>query len=233
MSSNEPTASTLKFAEFNNDGDGAVDATEAANIAGLTFLTSDEAAKYSDMKVIFATPNGKVTYNDSWLGTLVKDTTITVATPDDTVLTTTLSYKNITLTADEIEEIIASIKVADGQEVKGLYTDAAFETEWDGKVGATDLTIYAKIATAAETVTYSYTYGKTNDAAWVEAYNGSAQSKDTTPVTGGKLASGDETDNLTVTIDATKKIELAVTGFTTGSDKASASLSNLAFLFLL
>ena len=224
MSSNEPTASTLKFAEFNNDGDGAVDATEAANIAGLTFLTSDDAAKYSDMKVIFATPNGKVTYDDSWLGTLAKDTTITVATPDDTVLTTTLSYKNITLTEDEIEEIIASIKVEDGQEVKGLYTDATFETEWDGKVGASDLTIYAKIAAAAETVIYSYTYGGTNDAAWVETYNATASSKDATPVTGGKVASGDETDNLTVTIAATKKIELAVTGFTTGSDKASAFL---------
>ena len=224
MSSNEPTASTLKFAEFNNDGDGAVDATEAANIAGLTFLTSDDAAKYSDMKVIFATPNGKVTYDDSWLGTLAKDTTITVATPDDTVLTTTLSYKNITLTEDEIEEIIASIKVEDGQEVKGLYTDATFETEWDGKVGASDLTIYAKIAAAAETVTYSYKYGGTNDAAWVETYNATASSKDATPVTGGKVASGDETDNLTVTIAATKKIELAVTGFTTGSDKASAFL---------
>ena len=224
MSSNEPTASTLKFAEFNNDGDGAVNETEAANIAGLTFLTSTEAAKYSDMKVIFATPNGSVTYDDSWLGTLVKDTTITVSTPDDTVLTTTLSYKNITLTEDEINEIIASIKVEDGQEVKGLYTDAAFETEWDGKVGASDLTIYAKIAAAAETVTYSYTYGGTNDAAWVETYNGSAASKDATPVTGGKVASGDETDNLTVTIDATKKIELAVTGFTTGSDKASKYL---------
>ena len=224
MSSNEPTASTLKFAEFNNDGDGAVDATEAANIAGLTFLTSDDAAKYSDMKVIFATPNGKVTYDDSWLGTLAKDTTITVATPDDTVLTTTLSYKNITLTEDEIEEIIASIKVEDGQEVKGLYTDATFETEWDGKVGASNLTIYAKIAAAAETVTYSYTYGEENDAAWVETYNATASSKDATPVTGGKVASGDETDNLTVTIAATKKIELAVTGFTTGSDKASAFL---------
>ena len=58
----KPTDSTVQFVEFNNTGAGAL--TEA--VAGMRFLTADEAALYTNMAVIFGTANGNVTYLDPW-----------------------------------------------------------------------------------------------------------------------------------------------------------------------
>ena len=58
----KPTDSTVQFVEFNNTGAGAL--TEA--VAGMRFLTADEAALYTNMSVIFGTVNGNVTYLDPW-----------------------------------------------------------------------------------------------------------------------------------------------------------------------
>ena len=58
----KPTDATVQFVEFNNTGAGAL--TEA--VAGMRFLTAEEAALYTDMSVIFGTINGKVTYLDPW-----------------------------------------------------------------------------------------------------------------------------------------------------------------------
>ena len=58
----KPTDSTCQFVEFNNTGAGAL--TEA--VAGMRFLTADEAALYTNMAVIFGTINGNVSYLDAW-----------------------------------------------------------------------------------------------------------------------------------------------------------------------
>ena len=57
-----PTESTVKFVEYNNRGAGAI--TEA--VAGMRFLTAEEAALYASFATIFGTTNGNVTYLDSW-----------------------------------------------------------------------------------------------------------------------------------------------------------------------
>lgn len=64
MSGAEPTDPTVKFVEYNNTGDGAVN----QSIAGMTYLTAEQAANYSDMSVFFGEVNGKVVYSDSWDG---------------------------------------------------------------------------------------------------------------------------------------------------------------------
>ncbi len=58
----KPTDETVQFVEYNNTGAGAI--TEA--VAGMRFLTDEEAKLYSDFKVIFGTTNGKVSYLDPW-----------------------------------------------------------------------------------------------------------------------------------------------------------------------
>ena len=62
MNGIHPTDSTVQFVEFNNTGAGAI--TEA--VAGMTMLTSEQAAKYADFAVIFGTINGNVSYLDAW-----------------------------------------------------------------------------------------------------------------------------------------------------------------------
>lgn len=58
----EPTASTVKYVEYNNTGAGAI--TEA--VAGMRFLTDAEAVNYSDLSVIFGATNGAVSYTKAW-----------------------------------------------------------------------------------------------------------------------------------------------------------------------
>ncbi len=62
MNGIHPTDATVQFVEYNNTGAGAI--TEA--VAGMRFLTADEAAKYADFAIIFGTTNGKVSYLDPW-----------------------------------------------------------------------------------------------------------------------------------------------------------------------
>ena len=62
MNGIHPTDSTVQFVEYNNTGAGAI--TEA--VAGMRFLTAEEAAAYANFAVIFGTTNGKVTYLDPW-----------------------------------------------------------------------------------------------------------------------------------------------------------------------
>ena len=62
MNGIHPTDSTVQFVEYNNTGAGAI--TEP--VAGMRFLTAEEAAAYANFAVIFGTTNGKVTYLDPW-----------------------------------------------------------------------------------------------------------------------------------------------------------------------
>lgn len=58
----KPTDATVKFVEYNNTGDGAIN--EAVD--GCRILTDDEANNYNNFEVIFAATNGNVKYSDSW-----------------------------------------------------------------------------------------------------------------------------------------------------------------------
>ena len=62
MNGIHPTDETVQFVEYNNTGAGAL--TEA--VAGMRFLTAEEAALYVDFATIFGTINGKVSYLDAW-----------------------------------------------------------------------------------------------------------------------------------------------------------------------
>ncbi len=56
-----------QFTEYNNTGDGAIN----ANLATVKVLTGEEAKNYNDFAVIFGTVNYMVTYSDIW--NVVKD----------------------------------------------------------------------------------------------------------------------------------------------------------------
>ena len=58
----KPTDATVQYLEYNNTGAGAL--TEA--VAGMRFLTAEEAALYVDVATIFGTANGQVSYLDAW-----------------------------------------------------------------------------------------------------------------------------------------------------------------------
>ncbi len=56
MSGNKPT--DANFYEYNNSGEGSI--SEA--VAGVTFLTEEEAVKYRDVSIVLAEKNGAITY---------------------------------------------------------------------------------------------------------------------------------------------------------------------------
>ena len=62
MNGIHPTDATVQFVEYNNTGAGAI--TEP--VAGMRFLTDEEAALYVDFATIFGTINGKVSFLDPW-----------------------------------------------------------------------------------------------------------------------------------------------------------------------
>ena len=62
MNGIHPTDETVQFVEYNNTGAGAI--TEA--VAGMRFLTAEEAAKYVDFATVFGTINGNVSFLDPW-----------------------------------------------------------------------------------------------------------------------------------------------------------------------
>ena len=61
MSGNKPTDANVKFVEYNNTGDGAINTA----VAGVTILTETEASNYTSAK-IFGTTNGQVKYDEAW-----------------------------------------------------------------------------------------------------------------------------------------------------------------------
>ena len=58
----KPTEETIQFVEYNNKGEGAITKAQA----GVKYLTEEEAKNYSDLKIVFGTQNGAVTFTDVW-----------------------------------------------------------------------------------------------------------------------------------------------------------------------
>lgn len=63
-----PLTQGIKFFEYGNSGDGALE----AEVAGMKMLSPEEAANYSDLTKVFGKTNGKVTYSDVWNVTVSK-----------------------------------------------------------------------------------------------------------------------------------------------------------------
>ena len=57
-----PLSEGTQFVEYGNYGNGAVDDT----IPGMTYLTEEEAEKYTKYEIIFGMENGNVNYPDIW-----------------------------------------------------------------------------------------------------------------------------------------------------------------------
>lgn len=219
MSGNLPTADTVKFVEYNNTGAGAItDADVAAAIAGLTLITdATEGAKYSSIETIFAKTNGKVTYDDNWLGTQATDVIINYY-DGTTLLSTVNDYSGLKASQPDDPK-------KDGYEFAGWYTEADAEYDFSTTLTAGTLNLYAKWNEAGEKTVYTYTYGGTNTSDWAENFSSKITSADSPSVEACKLSTGDDTENVTLTITSTKKVLLEMTGFTTGSSKASAYLA--------
>ena len=64
MSGNLPYDANVKFVEYNNTGAGAI----SEEVKGMKMLSAAEAAKYSDLSVIFDKTNGGVKYSSAWDG---------------------------------------------------------------------------------------------------------------------------------------------------------------------
>ena len=191
MSGNAPDGENTKFFEYNNTGAGAI--TEA--VRGCQMLTAEEAAKYSDQKVIFAATNGNVSYSDSWAGSLAKDVSITVYNTDGTVNKTfeNYAYNNTTLSKDEITALIDNLVVADGMIVTGLYTDVDCTKKFDGKITNINTALYVTVETASPTealVGYDGSKYKEDGYAWTTSM-ASAGSQKISPTIGGNKDSLD------------------------------------------
>ena len=127
----KPDASTVKFVEYNNTGDGAIDTA----VAGMRFLTPDEAKDYGDFTVIFGTTNDKVTYPTTWIpvkpGVQTHDVTITAVTDDGNVNLGTLTVEDGgTLSMAALTAILASTDYAHC-DINGVYTNAACTGDYE------------------------------------------------------------------------------------------------------
>lgn len=205
MSGNKPQ--DADFVEYKSTGDGAIDAA----VAGGKILTDAEAANYTKEN-LFAMTNGKCVWTSPWAGTNEK-VAVTVNYGADGTLTVNVD-KGVKLTEDFAKEIFA----VKGQELKALFTDAACTAAYDyATVISEAKTLYATYE-AAKGKEYAYTYGGTNGSEWVEdTAQGKVTSADATPVQAVKLI-----PDTYLTLNASgSKATLTLTGFTTGSSKAS------------
>jgi len=132
MSGNKPQ--DADFVEYKSTGDGAI--TEA--VVGGKILTDAEAANYTKEN-LFAMTNGKCVWTSPWAGTNEK-VAVTVNYGADGTLTVNLD-KGIKLT----EEYAKTAFAVKGQELKGLFTDAACTAAYDyATVISEAKTLYAK-----------------------------------------------------------------------------------------
>lgn len=148
MSGNEPTDKTVKFVEYNNTGAGAVSTT----IAGMTYLSESDAAKYTDLSVIFGKTNGKVTYSDVWDGAKgVEITTVEYRFSDYYTATDSYKYHAIPAGGEDILGGLATVTGTNwGHELNQSKDQAKFD---EGCV------IQLKTAGEVYVTTYGAPYG--------------------------------------------------------------------------
>ena len=112
------TDATVKFTEFNNEGDGSITATQA----GVTLLDATAAADYANFEKVFFKNNGKVKYDD---GQEYWDPTSTTVVIDNRIYYTFNNTKNATGTSYVLEDF--ELKKTDETKTKtveGITFDA-------------------------------------------------------------------------------------------------------------
>lgn len=146
MSGVKPTDATVKFVEYNNTGDGAIDTA----VSGMRFLGDDEAKNYSDFATIFGTVNGKVTYSSVWMpvkpGVQTYDVTVTAVTDDGNVNLGTLTVEEgQAILEDQIKALVADNEVYKTYDIVGVYSDEGCLTDYDYSAVAADGNVYVKL----------------------------------------------------------------------------------------
>lgn len=142
MSGNAPTLETVEFREYNNTGDGKID----EEVAGMKFLTADEAAQYKNKSVVFGTTNGKVTYDDVWAGEAIAVYTLTIKNTDDEEIYTGKVIGGTVYTSTDLKKLVPENKYPTDKEyvIEGFYTDKACTAKYDYKAVSSDLSLYVK-----------------------------------------------------------------------------------------
>ena len=140
--------------EFNNNGAGALSATEAADYNSVTVKANDATdvnGKYNNPLVIFAGKNGETTYDDSWneivalFGNTYTGATLTIHVGDKTVNYAGPLYVGSYVSKKALTEL-ASQQIEEGQQIEGLYTDSALTTAFDTtKALEGNVVVYAKV----------------------------------------------------------------------------------------
>ncbi len=142
MSGNMPA--NANYVEYNNTGLSAITASQT----GVTILTADEAAKYSDLFEIFGVQNGAVSYKEVWVGRNDKYT-LTVKDSEGNEIGSLAVLGNTSATFEQLSEVVA---VPDGLKLVALYYDQALTQEYDYIVNNTDVTLYASFESADPTI---------------------------------------------------------------------------------
>ncbi|MDE6867881.1 MAG: bacterial Ig-like domain-containing protein [Clostridia bacterium] len=162
MGSVKPTDSTVKFVEYNNTGDGAI----TSAVAGMTMLNEADAAKYSDLSVIFATKNGGVSYSTTWMPVTSDTQTYTVTVYGNGEIIGTLEVvEGSALTEDRILEIVADSKFA-AYDVDGIYADSNGDNQYAYPNINADGNVYIELSVGAVKESYTLNF-RTNTADYV------------------------------------------------------------------
>ncbi len=143
MSSAEPTDPTVKFVEYNNTGDGAVN----KSIAGMTYLTAEQAANYSDYTKIFGTINGKVTYSATWIpvtpGTETHNVTVVIKGGEALGSFAVADGKAVLL--EQIKALFTENEKYKDYGIVGVYSNEECTTEYTYPAVSADGTVYIEI----------------------------------------------------------------------------------------
>ena len=148
---------TVNFAEYNNQGLGAMTADELAKIVAsytaadgstvyvqlVKYLTDAEAALYVDQKVIFANDAYEAKYSDNWAGDIDTDVVVELYS-GETLLETINEYSGNTL-------LTLKNPTMEGSKFIDWYTDTEFKNKFDlsSKLEAGTLKLYAKFESAS------------------------------------------------------------------------------------
>ncbi len=169
MSGVAPTASTVKFVEYNNTGAGSI----KTEVAGMKMLTESQAENYNNYQVIFGTPNG---YTTVWepVSSDVETHTVTVKDSEGTALFELQVEDGSALTLAKLTEKLAETSYAQ-YDISGVYSDSECQTEYLYPEISAEGEIYLTLVLGPFTANAEYNFGSENADNVVPA--GTAESK--------------------------------------------------------
>ncbi|MGN0807409.1 MAG: Ig-like domain-containing protein [Candidatus Coproplasma sp.] len=170
-------------------------ATETATITGVTASASTTSGVVGDSITLSATVSGTGSYDSTVTWTITEGTATISGNTLNLTTAGTVKVQAIANGDNSVKSDVLTITVTESGSESGGET---------GDTGETTST------------TYTYTYGGTNGSEWSTDSTATADSSDTTPVTGVKISSG---NNFKLTASG-KKATISLNGFTTGSSSA-------------